>query len=62
MVVTAFGLGLTGGAGYFLVRGPFFGGPGLDDVFIIGAAGAVVVGMIVLALGATKLVRIHTFY
>jgi hypothetical protein len=62
LIVTGIGIGLTMGAGYAVVRGPFLGGARLDGVPLLVAVGAVLVGMIVLALGGSKLARVYTFH
>ncbi|MFB6154272.1 MAG: hypothetical protein ABEJ22_00135 [Haloferacaceae archaeon] len=61
-IVTLVGLVLTAGAGYAVVRGPFLGGATLDGTTLLVAVGAVLVGMILLALGGWKLVYVYTYY
>jgi hypothetical protein len=62
LIVTGVGLGLTMGAGYAVVRGPFLGGARIEGTALLVAVAAVLVGMLALALGGTKLVKVYTFY
>jgi hypothetical protein len=56
--LTLVGAGATGVTGYLVVRGPFLGGAVLDPQPLLAATGGFVVGIIVLTLGGTKLVRV----
>lgn len=49
------GLALVTGAGYFVFRGPFLGGEALAAGPTLVAVGVFIVGLIVLALGGSKL-------
>lgn len=62
LILTAIGLGVTTTTGYLVVRGPFLGGAMLAPRFLIVAAGAFIVGLVVLALGGSKLARVYTGY
>jgi hypothetical protein len=52
------GLAVTLGAGWLLVRGPFFGGPMLDQSTMLAAVGALILGVIVSGWGAVRFVGI----
>ncbi|MDS0292892.1 hypothetical protein [Halogeometricum luteum] len=52
--VTLVGLLLTTGTGYLLVRGPFLGGALLEPISLMAALAGFVVGVVVLAWGATR--------
>jgi hypothetical protein len=56
--VTFVGLALTVGTGYLLVRGPFLGGALLEPVPLMLALAGFVVGVVVLAWGATRAARV----
>ncbi|SEO78305.1 hypothetical protein SAMN04487948_105113 [Halogranum amylolyticum] len=58
--LTALGLLLTSATGYLIVRGPFLGGPTLGARLLLVALGGFVVGLVVLALGGSKLARVYT--
>ena len=58
--LTLLGATVTGATGFLVVRGPFLGGAALDPQPLLVATGAFVVGIIVLTLGGTKLVRTLT--
>ncbi|SDM70886.1 hypothetical protein SAMN04487949_2359 [Halogranum gelatinilyticum] len=60
MVLTAVGLGVTTTTGYLVVRGPFFGGAMLPPRLLLVATGVFIVGLVVLALGGSKLARVYT--
>ncbi len=55
--LTLLGAAVTGATGFLVIRGPFLGGEVLDPQPLLVATGAFVVGIIVLALGGTKLAR-----
>ncbi|MFB6167423.1 MAG: hypothetical protein ABEJ43_01095 [Haloferacaceae archaeon] len=55
--LTLLGAVVTGVTGFLVVRGPFLGGQALDPQPLLAAAGAFVVGIIVLTLGGSKLGR-----
>lgn len=55
--LTLLGAAVTGVTGFLVIRGPFLGGEALEPQPLLLATGAFVVGIIVLALGATKFVR-----
>jgi len=55
--LTLLGAVVTGATGYLVIRGPFLGQQALDPQPLLVATGAFVVGIIVLTLGGTKLVR-----
>ncbi|ELZ26059.1 hypothetical protein C474_20201 [Halogeometricum pallidum JCM 14848] len=59
--VTLVGLAVTAGTGYLLVRGPFLGGALLEPVPLMVALGGFVVGVVVLAWGATRAARVGRF-
>lgn len=54
-LLTAVGLVLLVSAGYFVFRGPFLGGETLSTAPMMVAVGVFLVGLLVLALGASKL-------
>lgn len=56
-VVCAVGLVLTLWTGYLVVRGPFLGGEAAEPVTLMLLLGGFVVGIVVFALGGTKLAR-----
>ncbi|MFB6156688.1 MAG: hypothetical protein ABEJ34_02465 [Haloferacaceae archaeon] len=57
-LVAAVGAAVAGVAGFFVVRGPFLGGPVLAPVPLMVATGGFVAGVIALALGGTKVARL----
>jgi len=58
VVVTLLGLAAAVGAGYLLIRGPFFGGGLLAPVPLFGALVGVVVGLVLFVWGGTRLLGI----
>lgn len=62
MILTAIGLGVTTTTGYLVIRGPFLGGATLPPQPLIFVLGAFLVGIVVLALGGSKLARVYTGY
>lgn len=56
-VLTLVGAAATGGAGFLVVRGPFLGRQPLEPQPLLVATGVFMAGIIVLMLGATKLVQ-----
>jgi len=56
--VTSLGLAVAVGAGFFVVRGPFFGGTLLDPVPLFGALVGFVVGLVLFVWGGTRLLGI----
>ena len=60
-VVTLVGLLVATGTGYLLVRGPFLGGALLEPVSLMGALAGFVVGVVVLAWGATRAAGVGRF-
>lgn len=59
-LVATVGLAVAAVTGYLVVRGPFLGGPLLAPVPLMVATGGFVAGLIVLALGGTKVARTVT--
>jgi hypothetical protein len=53
-LVAAIGTAITAGAAYLVVRGPFFGGPTLDPMLLLGALGGFIVGIVLLSWGGAK--------
>jgi hypothetical protein len=60
LFLTVLGLLTTSATSYLVVRGPFLGGPTLEPRLLLVALGAFVVGLVVLALGGSKLARLYT--
>jgi hypothetical protein len=53
------GLLSSAATGYRIVSGPFFGGPLLDPVPLMVSSGVFLIGMIVFAVGGSKLVNVY---
>lgn len=60
LILTTFGVLTTSLTGYLIVRGPFLGGPTLAPRLLLVAVGAFIVGLVVLALGGSKLAQVYT--
>lgn len=60
--VTVLGLGVALGAGYLLMRGPFFGGGLLEPIPLILALCGFVAGIVAFAWGATRAAGIGSRY
>jgi hypothetical protein len=60
LILTVLGLVATSTTGYLVVRGPFLGGPTLAPRLLLVALGAFIVGLVVLALGGSKLTQVYT--
>ena len=57
-VVGAVGLAVSLGAGYLVVRGPFFGGPTLAPRPLLATLAVFIVGVAVFAWGSTQYARL----
>lgn len=60
--VTVLGLAVTLGTGFFLMRGPFFGGGLLEPIPLILALCGFVVGIVAFAWGLTRAAGIGSRY
>ncbi|WP_224336753.1 hypothetical protein [Haloprofundus halobius] len=60
-ILTVVGLVATLSTGFLIVRGPFFGGPTLDPLWLLVATGGFIAAIITLAFGGSKLARVVLF-